>query len=271
MSDPARLDELVAAVTTSAKYHLVSRDLVVAIGTRELRDQRSFKDAVKATKNKLHQVAGAFMDARPRYDQWLVLLDNAKQQGPDDFRAACAAIMATHASTRERLPILSAFYDTIFAALPPVRSVLDLASGLNPLALPWMPLAADARYTACDIYHDMTDFLTAYLAIAGVAGRADVCDLVAAAPDDEADLALVLKALPTLEQLDRDAGGRLLRSLRARAVLVSFPARSLGGRNKQMVATYGERFEALVATEGWSAQRFEFASELAYLVRRPTT
>jgi 16S rRNA (guanine(1405)-N(7))-methyltransferase len=266
VNDPARLDELVALILDSAKYRSVSRELIVDVGTRELREQRSFKEAVKATKNKLHQVAGAFLDSRPRYDQWATLLQTARDAGPDELRAACASIMEVHASTRERIPIVQDFYESIFAALPPVHSVLDLACGLNPLALPWMPLATGATYTACDIYHDMTEFLEAFFPIAGIDGHAQVCDLIRGIPKQEVDLALVLKALPTLEQLDRDAGLRLLRSLRARAIVVSFPARSLGGRNKHMVETYGERFEAIAAAEGWTTRRFAFSTELAFLV-----
>lgn len=266
VNDPARLDELIAQILDSAKYRSVSRDLITDVGMRELREQRSFKEAVKATKNKLHQVAGAFLDSRPHYDQWRTLLETARGTDPNALRAACATIMEKHTSTRERIPILEDFYGSLFAALPPVHSVLDLACGLNPLALPWMPVAPGATYTACDIYHDMTDFLDAFFHIAGVDGHAEVCDLVRGIPEQEVDLALVLKAVPTLEQLDREAGVRLLRNLRARAIIVSFPSRSLGGRNKHMVETYGERFEALAAAEGWTTQRFAFSTELAFLV-----
>src|SRR4028118_1163047 len=101
VNDPARLDELVAQILDSAKYRSVSHDLIVDLGTRELREQRSFKEAVKATKNKLHQVAGAVLDNRPRYDQWRTLLETARAAGPDELRTACATIMEMHASTRE--------------------------------------------------------------------------------------------------------------------------------------------------------------------------
>ena len=68
--------------------------------------------------------------------------------------------------------------------LPPIRSVLDVACGLNPLAIPWMPLAPDVHYYACDIYADMIAFLNGFFQIAGIDGQAQACDLVsdAAAP-----------------------------------------------------------------------------------------
>ena len=85
--------------------------------------------------------------------------------------------MARHASTRERLSILDEFYPTLFGDLPPVNSVLDLACGLNPLALPWMGLAPDAVYHACDIYADQVELINRWFAIAGQSGEAFLCDL----------------------------------------------------------------------------------------------
>jgi len=281
-SPKSQIDALVDAICASKKYAAISEDLVRSIGLRELAARRSLKEAIKATKNKLHQVAGAFLDARPPYGAWLAQLEAIAQpsgaQAEDQnlelnthnskLREACAAMMRQHASTRERLPVLDSFYREIFGALPPIGSVLDVACGLNPLAIPWMPLAAGATYAACDLYADMIEFLNCFFELAGIAGRAQVCDLASAPPRQSADLALVLKTLPTLDQIARDAGRDLLRALDARYMLVSFPARSLGGRDKHMAANYARRFEALAAAEGWPAERFEFPTELVFLVRK---
>jgi 16S rRNA (guanine(1405)-N(7))-methyltransferase len=51
-------------------------------------------------------------------------------------------------------------------------------------------------------------------------------------------------------------------------MLVSFPAQSLGGRNKRMTEHYEQWFRALADAEGWSIERFAFASELAFVVRK---
>jgi len=276
---PDNINELLLAVQLSSKYAAISEDMIRSIGLRELAARRNLKAAIKATKNKLHQVAGAYLDARLPYDDWLALLSESKgaQTNTDDaqfsilnsqFRQSCREIMRHHASTRERLPILESFYATTLAALGPVHSVLDLACGLNPLALPWMPLAPDARYYACDIYADMIAFLNGFFAHAGIHGQARVCDLVAGAPDQQVDLALVLKALPPLDQQAKNAGRDLLRALNARHILVSFPAHSLGGRGKGMAENYEQRFRALADAEGWEIERFVFPTELAFLVRK---
>lgn len=262
------LERLVLAVRTSPKYRTVCPALIRRIGQRELAARRTLKEAEQATRNKLHQVAGAYLGGKMRYAEWLETLTTARAEGEAAFRAACLQVMAHHASTRERLPILNDFYTTIFAALPPVRSVLDVACGLNPLALPWMPLAAEATYTACDIYEDMADFLNGFFTLAGGPNRAEACDVIGAPPAQAVDLALVLKVLPPLEQIDKTAGLTLFKALQARHILVSFPTQSLGGRGKQMLAHYEAHFRAMAQAERWAVQRFVFSTELGFLVAR---
>ena len=276
MSAPSdRLDAVVASVRASPKYRAVSLDLVRAVAARELARRANAKEAIKATKNKLHQVAGVYLDAKPEYDAWLAAIARAAAPGdPATLRAACREVLRHHASTRERLPILDQFYATILAGLPPPRRVLDLACGLNPLTLPWLPLTPGAEYAAYDIYADLADFLTVclgHLRSAGLplaAAHAGVRDLLHNPPREPADLALLLKAIPCLEQLDPDAGRRLLYAINAAHLLVSYPVASLGGRGKGMAATYEARFRALVAGAPWTIQRFAFATELAFLITK---
>jgi 16S rRNA (guanine(1405)-N(7))-methyltransferase len=278
----SQLDQLVAEVHASARYRAVAEPLVRSLGERELAKRRGLKEAIKATKNKLHQVAGAYVD-EPRYDAWLMELRSVWDDTSEDAaaqeahrRAALRRVMGRHASTRERLPILDQFYAQTLASLGPIRSVIDVACGLNPLALRWLRLADDADYFACDIYDDMTAFLNGYFALeaahgrAGLRARAETRDVIASPPEQRAQLALILKAIPCLEQVDKTAGERLLRAVRADHLLVSFPAHSLGGRNKGMIENYEDRFHDLLENTGVGAgaevTRFAFATELAFLV-----
>src|SRR5262249_34121339 len=150
----------------------------------------------------------------------------------------------------------------------PIRSVLDLACGLNPLSIPWMPLAPDAEYYACDVYEDLVDFLNDFLALAGVRGAVQAADVTQTCPKRPVQVALLLKSLPCLEQLDADAGRRLLEGINAKHLLVSFPVHSLGGRQKGMIAHYTARFEELTAGSGRRVERYELATELIFRVTR---
>ena len=282
-----QLDQLVSAVHASARYRTVAEPLVRSLGARELAKRRGLKEAIKATKNKLHQVAGAYVD-EPRYDAWLAFLRSEWESASEEAaaqeaqeahrRAALRSVMGRHASTRERLPILDQFYAQTLASLGPIRSVVDVACGLNPLALRWLPLADDADYYAYDIYDDMMALVNGYFALEAAHGRAmlraraEMRDVIASPPERRAELALILKAIPCLEQVDKTAGERLLRAIRADHLLISFPAHSLGGKHKGMVESYEARFHDLLAKTGVGVgaevQRFEFATELAFLVSR---
>jgi 16S rRNA (guanine(1405)-N(7))-methyltransferase len=261
------IDELVAAVRGSAKYRSVCEDVVRGVGERELAKGRRLKEAIKATKKKLHQVGGAYLEGRVDYAAWLDEL-RAVSGSKGDFRRACARIMGYHSSTKERSEILDTFYATVLTDLPPVRSVLDLACGLNPLAIPWMGLPDGATYYAYDVFEDMVDFLQGFMRLVPVRGEARACDVLQSCPLPRVDLALVLKSIPCLEQIDKSAGARLLEAIDANHLLVSFPVHSLGGWDKGMPANYEAHFRELVARKGWSVKRFGFATELAFLVSK---
>jgi 16S rRNA (guanine(1405)-N(7))-methyltransferase len=262
------LEQLVETVRESAKYRHICPDLVRRLGARELEKRRSLKEAVKETKNTLHQVAGAYLERTPRYATWIAALRNAPD--PAVRKEITRTILAEHASTSERLPYLETFYHTVLADIPPIRSVLDVACGLNPLTLPWMPFAADAplRYAARDIYADMMEFLDAFFLVEAIDGEAQVSDVATAAPTVEADLALILKFLPVLEQTERGTALPWLQGIRARHMLISFPTRSLGGHGRGRAEHYEGWFHELLQNEGWSARRFLFANELCFLVEK---
>lgn len=274
-TQPLDLDALTAAVRDSPKYAALAPDFVRAVAAREgWGKYPKLKDAVKATRNKLHQVAGAYLDKPPDYTRWLADLEAA----PDlpARRVICERLMAAHASTRERLPMLESFYAEIFAAvrdeIGTVASVLDLACGLNPLAVPWMPLPENAAYFAYDVYDDMAAFFTRALPLLGITQvDARAVDVTQNIPDVSADMALIIKAIPCLQQLDKAAGKRVLEAVdgRARAIVVTYPAFSLGGRNKGMRENYAAQFDALMAELGWqnrTLRRLDFPTELAFVV-----
>lgn len=261
------LDTLIEAVRNTAKYRAVCEDMLRRIGGHELAVRRNLREAVKATKNTLHQVAGAYLPGRMRYEAWIEALEDCRRD-PECLRETCRRIMGHHASTRERLPILDAFYPAVFSVLPPVRSLLDVACGLNPLAVPWMPLPADATVYAYDIFIDQTAFLNRFFEIAGLNGQAETRDIAANLPEQQADAALVLKTLPLLDHLRYADGPAFLEKLDVAYLIVSFPVKSLGGQEKGMMRQYESRFMALADARGWRVTRFAFATELVFVAEK---
>jgi len=263
------LEALVVAVQGSGKYRTVSPDLIRNIGARELAAHGNLREAIKASKSKLHQVGAAYLPARLQYERWERALTEVRGD-PVALRDVCRQVLAQHASTRERLPILDSIFQRTLAELAPLSSVLDVASGLNPLAAPWMPLAPGARYDACDIYSDMVGFVGNCLPIMGLAGAATVRDVTLGLPEmSGVDVVLLLKAVPCLEQIDKGCVPRILASLPSRHVVVSYPARSLGGADRRMVDNYAAHMRALLQGRNWLCQRFDYPSELVFLLERP--
>jgi len=280
-TDNAALERLVTDVFTSNKYKDIHPELIRTVGAQELQKRRNFKDALKATKNKLHQIGGAYfsghaeLESAANFSTWLAELRQARQQGDQaELRRVSAQIMTNHASTKERLPILEQFYSTLFADLAPIHSILDLACGLNPLALPWMNAADDVEYYACDIYQHMMNFLNEYMQLMGIQGHAQPCDVIHECPTNVVDVALLLKALPCLEQIDKQATHTILNSLNARYIIVSYPIYSLGGKNKGMAAHYETQFREFVdgqinqASQKWEIKKYSFETELAFVLKK---
>jgi 16S rRNA (guanine(1405)-N(7))-methyltransferase len=263
-----QLGSLLKAVRRSRKYRHIHEDLVVSIGSKELSKEKSLQDAVKATKSKLHQVCGAYFAGRPDYDRWTKELREALTIGEEAFRLKCQEIMGLHSSTRERLPFLDEFYSKIFSHLPPIHSIVDMACGFNPLAIPWMPVEEGARYQAYDVYYDLVEFLNEFMGISGVDGMAEARDITLRPPEDGADLALILYSIPCLDKIDGSASGRLLDSIDARHLVVSFPIRTLGGVRKGMREHYAKRFDQLMEGRSWETSNLNFDTELVYLIEK---
>ncbi len=269
MSTLPTVEKVIQQVLEKKKYKHLDPDLVAFIASTEAKKRSSLKEAVKATTNKLYQVAWAYFNDQPAYSLHVRKLAELPQALHDaESRAFCTRLMQEHASTRERLPILSDFYHALLTDIQPVNSIVDLACGFNPLALDWMPIEKSASYTACDIFQDMADFLQGFFDHFQISGKASVCNLLTHIPQEKTQVALLLKTLPCLEQAEKDSARRILTGIQAQYLIVSFPVRSIGGKEKGMLAHYSNQFESLLADLGWNYTKFLFTSELAYRVER---
>ncbi len=236
--------EVVDRVLASSRYRDVDRSLVSRLVAEELPRSRNAGDAVKRVKRRLHQAVGAFRNAarsEPFAEAWSGDLRDA------EFRAACLAALGRHASTRERIPFLDRFYAAIWRHTGTPGRLLDIGCGLNPLTLPWMDLSTDATYLAWDVDRRPLATVSEFLELVGQPNRVVAGDAVAEPPMDDADVALLLKLVTTLDRQDATAASGVLAGLQVRFAVVSFPRRTLGGRDRGMERTYRDRLDRLIA------------------------
>lgn len=268
-------ETLAQQVIANSKYQRIYLHLVHRLSQEAIEKGLKGKSAVKHVRNKLHQVAGAYFKQKINYSTAIANLNSLTgDKNNREIKNYCREWMQTHASTRERLPILEDFFQTCLASIAPITSILDLACGLNPLAIPWMPLAPQAHYQACDIYLDMLELINNFLNHINLSGHAYPCDLVGTNPpptltsQKRVQVAFLLKSIPCLEQMDKSITPRLLDAIPAEHILVSYPGQSLGGRQKGMKDFYWQHFQELISGTNWQVKAFDFHSELAFLVSK---
>ena len=264
-----QLDDVCAEVLRSRRYRWIAPDLVRRLAQDELALSRNRAEAAKRTKRRLHQICGAYLWEIDPVDH-LAQIAAARAGGDAALKAACRQLMARHASTRERLPILDRFYGEIFAVTGRPHHILDVACGLGPLAIPWMDLPAGAHYRAYEIDRRLVELTDGFLSICGVPHAVELLDVAASPPAAEAGVTLVLKTLPCLEQQAPGSARRLLDALHAPHVVISYPTRSLGGAAKGMVEQYRVQLLSMANPARWKIEELLFPSELVFVLEQVT-
>lgn len=285
---------------TGAKYNMLYPPLVQRILNEEM--NKGGKDATKATKTRLHQMFGAYVQGNAHKKAAALLHEFEAGDNSADIKKdeeTSRAIMALHASTKERLPHLEDFLAFIARHVERVETILDLGCGFNPFSAPFWsecfigikrekrrtqedfarvsgmyPEATediDITYYAYDIDVRTRDLLNRFFAYLNLPQTASCADLVVETPAEKADLALMCKLVPVLEAQLPGRGFELARQTNAKFLVITYPLKSLGGREKGMGKNYAIQFEKaradgllgeykLVASE-------EIGSELVYLLR----
>jgi len=161
---------------------------------------------------------------------------------------AAASLLSLHASTKERLPHYAQFYDFILSHIGPVESILDIGCGYNPFSIPLMPEAVNLKaYHAYDIDTRAAGLINRFFACLSLPPLAQCADLAVHIPHIQADLALMCKLIPVLEAQVPGSGFKLARELNTRHLLITYPLKSLGGREKGMAKHYTAAFEKAIA------------------------
>lgn len=256
------VDELAFRLSESKAGRDINADVVRGTAAWALERHRP-KEAEKAAKTRLHLLYGSYIEDRElaRAEGFVAALEHGQLAAPD----AARAMLALHGSTRERLGELEVCYDAILQTCGAPARVADIACGLNPLSFCALGLS-DCELWALDAGQALVAVLNRFFAAAGRAGfTACSGDALSNAPPGRYDLALVFKFLPLAERLRHGGARALLDSLDARHIVVSFPTRTLGGRNVGMQDNYAQWFQSL-GYPGKVIHSFVLSNELFLIV-----
>jgi 16S rRNA (guanine(1405)-N(7))-methyltransferase len=271
VSEQSELEAVVAAIKASRKYRVMGEETIRALVRQAWPEHRKAKAVEKAVRRRLHGIAAVHL-GDPDYGVLGEALADALARGDaEGERGLCEEALGRHLSTRERLPYLERFYAEIFEHTGVPGTLLDLACGLGPLALPWMGLPRATRVLAYDVHEPRVAMLGGWLRARGQAGGAEVQDIVLRPPGEPADVALLLKEL---HRLQRNYPGvqwaEWLASIPARHLVVSLPAFSAHG-GRRLVERYRDMMGRLIEGRRWGVHELSFEHEVVFcLDTRPS-
>ena len=250
-------------VKTSKKYSSICDATIQRICAEEIPKYKKEADIVKAVKNKLHIISESFFSNNP--SRWLKRLE--KGEDIDFFE-----LLKLHSSTNERLSFYNEFYDDIFNAVGDVHSILDIACGLNPIIV-WEYLKKKRidieEYVVNDINHIILNTVRYYSDINNKSVIVDTSDLLLTVPTIKVDLILLLKLIPLLEQQKKDYYKTVINKLNADYIAVSFPTKTMSGKEVGMSDNYKKMFDDFISSSDFKVLFTKvYDNELLYIISR---
>ena len=201
----------------SKKYNMLYPKLIERILEEE--------QDIKSAKTRLHQLFGAYISTNAHKKAKAYLNDTQK-------------ILELHMSTKERLKFYPEFYSYIFSKTENIKTIMDLGCGFNPFSIPYMGFLPN-KYIAIDIDMRTKHLLNIYFKNLNLPPLADCMDLYVEVPDFEVDICFIFKLLPIL----KEAGYLLIKNIKSKYIVITFPIKSLGGHEKGMGKNYAKSFE----------------------------
>ncbi len=263
------INSIAGKILYSRKYHSLYPKTVNRIVENCLSKYPS-KIAEKEARNLLHQVWSAYYFGyfgRPKFNKILSAIKRDIGHGMA-VKDALMPVLELHSSTRERKPIIDLFYKEIFRITGCPQSIADYACGLNPLTIPWMGLPENAQYSAYDIDTEEVGFLNdIFLLLKIRKAKATAGDLFID-PPQKADVVFMFKVLPLLEKQQRGSAIEIMAKQKCRCLVVSFPTKSISGKEKGMVGFYSEQFEKSAKIAGWHFEKLLFPQEIVFVLKR---
>lgn len=243
------MNELFEKLSANKKYRDVCPDTIRRVIAECEGRYKKAKDIDKAVREKLHGITSAFNELGA---------DAAQAAASISGDADLESMLKRHASTRERLPLsaMDALYEKIFETTGAPQSILDLACGLNPV---YLVHRFGCRVVGVDISKSCVSLIPD-----GVWGDL-LCEN--AIPSERFHIALLFKILPLLERQKSGSAMDVMNRINAEYLVVSFPTRTLGGRNVGMEDNYTAWMEAHMPENRTVAARFTTDNELYYVLK----
>jgi len=256
-----RLEDIISEVKKSKKYAAVSDATITRVCLETIPKYKKKTEIIKAVKNELHIIHGAFFP-EGCHASALSIINNSEQCGKELSRE----LMALHPSTKERLNVIERFCEFLHPYTENAQSIIDIGCGFNPCAFPFIHTKANVHYIAIDVDSLTLNVIRAYGEREGANVNAVLADVAVEVPTISVDVAFAFKLLPVLEHQKKGLGFELLWALKSRFIVVTYPIKSLSGKEKGMAKYYSEKFEVNLPEGIDILEKEVIGNELVYVV-----
>lgn len=247
------------------QHHPETERLMASRTVKEFLRSQRFKDMKSAVRAELREIYGVFdLDEKGRREHLLQGLAAQKDE------SIVRELLQLHQSSKERLHEYARLYPLLWEHTGVPRRILDLGCGANPYSYPLLGCAP--QYTAVDLPSDDLTAIDRFFAIMGIAGMTLGVDLVTEqervgqlTQEEDFDVVFLFKLLDSLETRERHSSKRLLISLKAPWLIVSFPTRSIGG-GRPIGRERRSWFEKFIAKQGWMYEQILLSNEVFYVI-----
>lgn len=264
------IDELTTEILKSKKYTSITSEVIQRICTEMMAKFTKKKDIVKAVKNQLHIINESFL-FQDSHLAAQTLLESYSGNDIMENRDFSKKIMALHISTRERLAYIEEIYEFISKYVEPTTTVLDIGCGFNPFAIPFFK-KPPRKYVAFEINNDTISLINRYFSKSGYKDYySDILDAVAQAPVVDADVTFLFKLLPLLHQQKKGRPFTFLDELNTKFAIVSFPTKSLSGKERGMEEYYSEYLHNGLSSNWRIIDKAVFGNEIFFALQKSDT
>jgi len=257
---------IAASLLSSRKYKGLDlpEETILDLIDQNLPHGKNARDVEKVVRQKLHNIIAPYLETL----DYATARAELNSIGPGDKEAIekfCLTVLGKHASTRERLPIMADFYNRIFETTGIPNSILDLACGLNPFAVPFMNLPVSTSYRAYDLHQPRIQLINDLFLLMGRPPLAEKRDILVDPPKEKADVAFFFKEAHRFEQRQHGCNRAFWEFLNVRYLLVSLPSANLTG-SRSMIDGQRILVERNVKGLPWTVQELIFDTEIVFCI-----
>lgn len=252
--------ELVSKIITKVKEE--NKELVKKLEAKEGNvKSKEFKELKKIIRKKLRVIHGSFAVKKISDYKKKKILDLIKK---DPSNADLA--LDIHRSCRERLPYYQELYDFIKIK----DSVLDIGCGLNGFSYPYFK--KNIFYKGIDVNEEELSFVKQYFEQEKINGVLENLDLTnkdniekIGLESEKFECVFLLKTLDTLESIERNISEKIMKIIKSKKIVVSFPTRTLGG--KKLISSERTWFKK-IKKENYNTSTYEIDNEIFYIFNK---